>query len=147
MLPLGSGGFSAPLNTGTWALSYPNGSIPLQLSSNSTAAQNDQINFDVVMSAPSTWELVLTCMTGPANGKVTFYLNQGAGSVINVPIGTIDTYSASVTYGVQFTITGITLGGFETIRRRVQFTVSGKNAASTGYTFGWHNFVLMRTDV
>lgn len=149
--PEGSGPYGAPANVGTWTLDTTTaGMLYNARSYNSTAALNDMISFDMSL-APGYWTLVLMCQTGPGQGIVSLEFNNGAGSggiIYDVPVSPnqlIDNYSASDTYNVKQTITGIQIGGTSTQRRRMIFKVTGQNASSSGYGFGWHSWTMYRT--
>jgi hypothetical protein len=138
-----------PRPVGTWLLDTTTaGMINNARSYNSSAAQNDQVNFDVILH-PGTWRLDALFQTGAAQGIVTVTLD-GLPVVIPGPgisCGLLDTYSAGTVYNVAFNIPTIIVQGSTTYRRRLSFTMYTKNAASSGYNLGWHQWTLSRVDV
>lgn len=131
---------------GTWALDNTVSGVPGNCRRyNSSAANGDSIQWEVMWS-PGTWQLEVYHQKGPSGGIARL---QGSVSVDGLSInflsdGTgnasvIDTYAAATTNYVKSTFT-FNVYGFEPVRGRFAITLSGKNAASSGYVFadfGW----------
>lgn len=99
----------------------------------SSAAQNDEICFDVVL-AKGTWTVELM------HNK---YTDRGIYSVQfdTVEKGTIDGYNASQQYNVRSTVTGITVSA--TAKIRLKLKMATKNASSSNYR-GSINWIQLR---
>lgn len=125
-------------SVGTWAVDYTVTGGPTNCRRfNSTAAQNDKIQFGVQL-APGVYRLTVVWQTGPANGIVQVGLGNDINAVGQNLSPTFDTYSAAP--GVATQILPITILGYAPHQWALSFTAGSKNASSTGFTiadFGW----------
>lgn len=110
---------------GTWSFFYEGTALAFVYS----GAQNDELNWDVLVSA-GTWSLDMLFRGENTRGIATFSLDDGAGSFTTV--GTIDTYRASSLNGQGGTIVGISVTG-PAVNRRLKMKGATKNASSSGY--------------
>lgn len=111
---------------------------------NSSAAQNDSIEFDVVLG-PGTWSLRPVFNKGPDQGIVTVTM-AFASKFFQTTVGTFDCYSASQVLNSATILSSFNIRGRKTARVRLRFAVADKNAASTGYQFSEIGWSLKRTD-
>jgi hypothetical protein len=117
----------------------------------SSSAQNDEINFDVVLAAGTwTFELMYVKQTG-GGGIFTVQLSTDASAFTsigsapyNASGSTIDSYTAgATTYNVLGSLTGITIA--TTGRYRLKLLMATKNAGSANYTGVIQHIQLRRT--
>ena len=100
----------------------------------SSGAQNDEINFEVTLSA-GTWTYEQMHSTGNNRGVYTVTLGD-------ISAGTIDGYDAAANvYNVFGTLTGIQIP--KTGVYRLKLKMASKNAASSNY-FGVLNHIQLR---
>ncbi len=139
----------APAVIGTWVLDYTvaNAYVYGAVSYNSSAAQNDQIQFDVWVY-PGLYRLYLVGTTGPAQGIITIMLDSeftGAG-FIGQSWNTIDTYSSSLTYNVALGGAEVQVNGYGPFHARMAWKMATKNASSSGYSLAWNSWLLVKVE-
>jgi len=141
-----AGAPAAPAVIGTWALDYTvaNGYLYGAVGYNSSAAQNDQIQFDVWVY-PGLYRLYLIATTGPAQGIMTMTLDSAfvtgnSGQAWN----TIDTYSASTVYNVPLSNGSLQVNGYGPFHARMIWKMATKNASSSGYSLAWNSWLLVK---
>lgn len=126
---------------GTWGFNSPAASAYLNgARNNNPAAQNDSIDWDVVLSA-GTWNVSLLYAKTTGSGIVTVQLDDGAGAF--TALGTVDAYAAATAWNNQSTITGFTVAAG--IRRTLRLLMATKNASSTGYQINLQSIDFRRT--
>ncbi len=106
-----------------WGGSYTETSMVLNGHRQSSAAQNDSVEWDISLAA-GTWEIELLHTTLNTNGVYHVMLDGNE-------VGTIDSYSASQTASVRSTITGVEV--VRTGRHELQLKMASKNASSSQY--------------
>lgn len=132
------------IRTGTWALSTsPAGMVNGCCRTNTSAANGDQIKFDLALS-PGTYSLKVVHPKGPDMGIARVDLAYGSKYSVLV-IGTIDQYAAEVSANNVATL-NFTVDGRTPARAQIWFTVAGKNAASSGYAVADQGWQVVRTD-
>lgn len=99
----------------------------------SSGAQNDEINWDVILGA-GTWALELFHNGFTDRG---FYTVQ----IDGVTLGTIDGYRAATTYNIRSTISGIAVA--QAGKKRLKLKMATRNLPSSGYR-GSINALRMR---
>lgn len=102
---------------------------------NSSAAQNDEYGWDVVLAA-GTWRLDFVFRKNNNYGIVTVNLD-------GTSLGTVDEYNSSQTDGNVGSITGFTVA--TTGKKRLSFKAATKNASSAGYFVVCQGLALTRT--
>lgn len=102
---------------------------------NSSGAQNDEINFDVVLAA-GTWTFELMHTQNTNRGIYSVQLD-GAEK------GTIDGYSAALTRNVRSTVAGIAVAASGKVRLKLKMAT--KNASSTQYYGSIQHIQFRRT--
>lgn len=102
---------------------------------NSPSALNDEINFDVILSA-GTWTIEVMHDKGVDRGMVEVALD-------GVAVGTIDGYDAGGLYDVRSNISAVTIAA--TGKKRLRLKVTGKNASATNHIFALQHIQLRRT--
>lgn len=115
----------------------------------STAAQNNEINWDIVLGN-GTWTFELMSQKTTSYGIATVQLSVD-GSVFtsvgsapyNGSASTIDTYNAALTHNVRDRITGITIA--TTGIYRLKLLMATKNGSSTNYTAAIQHAAFWRT--
>jgi hypothetical protein len=132
---------------GTWALDKTtSGLIGGSMLYNGSAAQNDAVEFEVVLT-PGTWQLELLHQKGPGMGVIALKLNDGGGGyVVNTSPQSVDCYATEDSYNNVTTIT-LPILGEETQRRRLRLRTETKNASASAYGMGIQGLYLRRTDV
>ena len=121
---------------GTWARDvYSTALLGLGRTYNSTAAQNDYIEWDVWLDS-GTWKIALVARKAPDEAIRTFKFN-------GTTVGTIDGYAASGSDNNYNEITGIsvTTPALHTVR----VIAESKNASSTGYYMAMQSIALIKT--
>lgn len=130
---------------GTWNLtSSPSGMYGNARLTNTTLAQNDYIDFDVILG-PGTWQLRPVFLRGPDHGIVKVSM-AFASKFFLTTIGQWDGYAASQTLNAATLLTPFTVRGRKTARARLRFQVTDKNASSSGYAASMLAWSLKRTD-
>jgi hypothetical protein len=102
----------------------------------SSGAQNDEINFDVVL-APGTWTVELMHNKWTSRGIYTLSLD------VTGTLGTIDGYNGSTVYNARNSITGIAVAAAG--KQRLKLKMATKNAASGSYQGSINGLKLKRT--
>lgn len=124
---------------GAWGTEVVSGAAGGVARYNSSAAQNDAIFFDTPPLAPGNYTITVVYQTSAAGGKNAVTLNGvGQGSLA---IGTIDSFSVGTVNNVSSTL-AFTIYGTETVRWRIGFTISAKNASSSGYQWADYGFTI-----
>lgn len=100
-----------------------------------TTAQNNEINWDVVLAA-GTWTVELMYVKGTDAGIFNVQFD-------GVTVGTIDSYNASFTYNNRSSVTGITVGS--TGKKRLKLLMATKNASSSAFAGRVQHIQLRRT--
>jgi hypothetical protein len=131
ILPYNYSGITA----GTWVIYISTAQALNFLFENSSAAQNDQVDYKAYLAA-GTYTLVVLHEKYNNRGIISILIN-------GTSIGTIDCYAVSQAFNVRSTITGIsvTTSGLKTISVKV----SDKNASSTGYGVFFTSLAFFRT--
>jgi hypothetical protein len=121
--------------TGTHARTTTTGSYGMGYYQDSSAAQNDQISWDVYLDV-GIWTLTLVHVKDVSYGIATINFN-------GVSQGTIDMYAASQSLNNFSQLTGlvVSVAGVYTI----QIIKATKNGSSTNYGSGYHGLSLIRT--
>lgn len=115
-------------------LSVASGLVYVGLKS-SSGAQNDEINFDVVLAA-GTWTFELIYRANTNGGIFTVQFNGST-------VGTIDSYAGVQTENVRSQITGISVTSSGKVR--IKLLMATKNASSTNYQGPFQHIQLKRT--
>jgi hypothetical protein len=102
----------------------------------STVAQNNEINYDISLSA-GTWDIELLHVTGANQGIYTITLDD-------IACGTIDGYSAGTAYNVRTSLTGVIVPDPRVYRLKLKMAT--KNASSANYQGLIQHIQLRRTD-
>lgn len=102
---------------------------------NSSGAQNDEINFDVILSA-GTWTVELIHATGANRGIYSIQFD-------GVEKGTIDGYNAGGATNVRSSVGSITVSTPGKVRLKIKMAT--KNASSSSYFGLLHHVQLRRT--
>ena len=100
---------------------------------NSSAAMNDEIEFDVVLGA-GTWTFELMWLKSAYSGIATLYLD-------GVSIGTMDTYNATDAYNQLMSITGVVVA--TSGKKRLKIKITSKNASALSY-YGYLQHIQLR---
>jgi hypothetical protein len=130
-------------HTGTWTTDTSSGGLGPRIL-NSTNAQNDSVEWDVIL-APGTWLLTLLTLIAANQSIITVDIDNGAGSFIRPSLGTIDCYNGAATYAV-YTL-AFTIYGQSAIRRSLRFKGATRNALNTtGWYMQFMDWTLVRTD-
>ena len=102
----------------------------------STNVQNNEINFDITLSA-GTWDLELLHVKASSVGIYTVTLDD-------ISAGTIDGYNGATQYNIRSSLTGIQIP--QTKVYRLKLKMATKNASSSGYQGLIQHIQLHRTD-
>ena len=100
-----------------------------------TSSASNEIGWYVPLTA-GTWALDVIGPTSPDAGIFT-------ASIDGSTVGTIDAYSAGITWNIANTITGITVASSK--MALVKLAVSTKNASATGYRYYLSAIALRKT--
>lgn len=101
----------------------------------SSGAQNDEINWDVILAA-GTWTVELTYRKASDAGIVSVQFDS-------VEKGTIDQYNAATSYNNRSTVAAITVA--TTGKVRLKLKMATKNASSSSYVGYLQHVQLRRT--
>ena len=121
--------------SGTWAPVTTASQMLCGTLENSTAAQNDYVEWDTAPLLGGTWSLRFAHISGSNRGIYTV-------SIDGTSIGTVDGYNSTNVYNIFSTIAGITLTDG---RHKVRFTMATKNASSSAYKASFSTWSLLRT--
>lgn len=116
-------------------ITAPNSSAILDGWKQSSGAQNDQIDFEVVLAA-GTWDVELMYVANTDNGIISVQFDA-------VEKGTIDTYNGSATYNNRSSVTGIAVA--TTAKVILRLKMATKNASSSSYVGEVQHIQLRRT--
>jgi hypothetical protein len=101
----------------------------------SSGAQNDEINWDVVLSA-GTWTIELLIKKGTDRGIYSIQLD-------GVEVGTVDGYSGATVRNQRGLVAGVTVA--TSGKKRLKLKMATKNASSTSYVGSIGLVSLVRT--
>jgi len=122
------------ITAGTWTLYVNSSQLGNGYIYNSSAANNDQINFLVSFEA-GTWSCGIIYLKFSYCGILDLLID-------GVSVGTSDAYAAVVTWTQRLIFTGLVITeGIHT----VSIKVTGKNVSSTGYVLDLSHFGFWRT--
>lgn len=110
---------------------------------NNGAALNDSFEVEVVLR-PGTWAFEMYVDNASNGGTVTVAVDNGAGGFYPTAFLSHDSYNPTTSLNQRRTAT-LQIRGRDTIRRRLRFKVTGKNASSSGYQLSMRGFALRRT--
>lgn len=119
-----------------WDTLSINASSLLTCAKTSSGAQNDEINFDLIL-ARGTWDIELLFTKNTSYGIYSVQINS-------VEKGTIDGYDASNTFNNLSTISGVDIP--QTAKYQLKLKMATKNASSSNYTGAVNHIQLRRTD-
>lgn len=127
--------FMTPISHINWNTSSVNTSAIKNGWRYSSNAQNDEINYDVIL-AKGTWTIEALHHKGATHGIASVQLD-------GVQVGTMDAYAGVDTYNQRSSVTGVavTRAG----KYRLKFKMSTKNASSTAYSMYLQHIQLRRT--
>jgi len=115
---------------GTWVSGFQTTTFENGIVYNSTAAQNDAIEFDADLES-GTYSLAVAALgwSGGAIATISYSLDGG---VTYTTIGTMDTYFGSGNVGIRSVFAGIAVATPTAVR--IRFTAATRNASNTlGY--------------
>lgn len=120
---------------GTWTRVNSSTNLGMATIYNSSAAQNDEIVWDVWLDV-GTWKIAYITQKDVNQGIATFLLD-------GVSVGTVDTYAAATQTNTYNEVTSISV----TTAKVYSFTMKAatKNASSSGYILGCQSLALIRT--
>jgi hypothetical protein len=127
--------FLTPAQQTNWATLLNDANQVTAWSKKSSGAQDAVIGWDVVLAA-GTWTIEILTITAGDEGIVTVALD-------GTSQGTLDLYSAAVTYNQSKKLTGLAVAA--TGKKRLTLTMATKNASSSNYVGHLTALRLLRT--
>ena len=133
-VPICTSGFLPVSTVGTWSLNYDDLAILSGYLKNNPAAINDEVNWDVIMSA-GIWTVEVLHTRSTDCGIVTVQLDGSS-------VGTIDLYGTTAR-NIISSLAGVSVatGG----KKRLKFLMATKNASSSNYFANLQHVALKRT--
>ena len=141
-MPLGA--YVAPNPVGTWALDTTTAGMVYNCRSyNSSAAQNDSIQWDVYL-LPGQYRIDGLFGYGPDHGIITLTMSTGFTTSTGQSWGTLDLYAAAASFNNAAHISSLQVNLNAPVHARMVWKMATKNASSSGYICEWHSWTLTK---